>query len=211
MENAFDLLKAHYPELEPMMPDIRAAYEVIKTAYENGGKLMICGNGGSAADALHMVGELMKGFKLKRAMDASARSRFISAGVSEDVCDKLQGGLPAISLMGELSLVSAFCNDVDPTLIYAQQIYALGKPGDVLLGISTSGNAENIAAAIIVAKAMKIRTIGLTGRKRGRFRDLCDISIRVPADETYRVQEYHLPVYHAVCAELEQYFFGKTQ
>jgi D-sedoheptulose 7-phosphate isomerase len=178
-------------------------YETIKTSFESGGKLLLCGNGGSAADCDHITGELMKGFLLKRPVPDEFKSHPALDGEGE----KLQGALPAISLVGQTALTTAYANDVDAEFIYAQQVYGLGRTGDTLLGISTSGNARNICRALRVARALDIKTIGLTGESGGNMRELCDICLCVPANETYRIQELHLPTYHTLCAMLEATFF----
>ncbi len=188
----FDRLFERYPALVECKERIMDAYLQLRDCFEGGGKLLVCGNGGSCADAEHIVGELMKGFYLKRPITALP-------------C--LQGGLPAISLNGHPALSSAFANDCDGEYVYAQQLAALGRKGDVLLGISTSGNAKNVLRAAETAKALGIRSIALTGGKGGRLAEACDISVIVPANTPADVQEYHLPVYHALCAMLESHFF----
>ncbi len=203
-----ELIK-RYPALEMSRKDIENAIEKIIKCYEKGGKLLLCGNGGSAADCDHIVGELMKGFLKKRPLSDSQKNdmkkRF--EGIQDCVLDSLQSGLPAISLPSLSVLNSAFCNDVDPNLIYAQSFMALAKEGDVLIAISTSGNAENVCRAAEVAKALGNSVISLTGRSGGKLRSLSDICIAVPEDETFKVQELHLPVYHTLCAMVESYFF----
>jgi len=192
------------PNLVVCEDDIVLAFNIICESYKAGGKLLLCGNGGSAADCEHIVGELMKGFRLKRHV------KFIgdTEGVA-DIIPKLQGALPAISLTGHPSLATAFQNDVDPYMVFAQLVYGYGCKGDALLGISTSGNAENVCNALKIAKVSGIKTIGLTGSLGGNFKDLCDVCICVPAVETYLIQEMHLPVYHALCAMLELEFFSE--
>jgi D-sedoheptulose 7-phosphate isomerase len=177
--------------------------------YRHGGKLLICGNGGSAADSEHIVGELMKGYLSKRPLPDPVRQRF-SAVFPDDgayLADHLQGALPAISLVSQSSLLTAFANDVAADLIFAQQVYGYGRPGDVLLAISTSGNAANVVRAIQVARVQGLKSIGLTGRDGGALKTLCDLAIRVPADTTPTIQEYHIAVYHTLCALLEEEFF----
>ncbi len=200
-----------YPDLMDIAPAIHAAYGVLRETYRQGGKVLICGNGGSAADAEHIVGELMKGYVLKRPLPASMRNK-LAAAFPEDkayLADHLQGALPAISLVSQTALLSAFANDVDPDMIFAQQVYGYGKPGDTLLGISTSGNAPNVLRAMQVARVLSLSTVGLTGRTGGSMNSLCDVAICVPADTTTAIQERHLPVYHTLCAMLEQEFFGE--
>ena len=170
---------------------------------------MTCGNGGSAADAEHITGELMKGFKLKRLLTDEQRNALISAFPTDGayLADHLQQAVPAISLVSQSSLSSAFINDVAPDMVFAQQVLGYGNAGDVLLGISTSGNSKNVVNACKVARAFGIGTIGMTGEHGGKLMEICDITIRVPACETFRVQEYHLPVYHALCAMIEKELF----
>ena len=202
-----DGLVARYPCLAPLRETIRAAHNLISGCYAVGGKLLICGNGGSCADAGHMVGELMKGFLLPRPLPAGEREALLAAGGGA-LASRLQCGLPAVSLAAHQELVSAVANDLGAELAYAQQVQALGRPGDVLVGLSTSGNAENVANAALVARARGLTVIGLTGADGGRLRELADVLIAVPAKETYQVQELHLPVYHAQCAMAEQAAFG---
>jgi D-sedoheptulose 7-phosphate isomerase len=211
MNPVLDKLYAKYPELGPACSaEIEQAWHLLRTCFRTGGKLLVCGNGGSAADAEHIVGELMKGFMLRRPVPAAFQARL--AGVDEDAADyiagHLQGALPAISLVGHPALSTAFANDVAPDLVFAQQVYGYGRPGDVLLGISTSGNSANVLHAIRVAKAADMRVIGLTGRSGGRMKQLCDAAICVPYDKTPDIQERHLPIYHALCMLLEQEFFA---
>lgn len=205
----FHTLLAHYPNLAECADAIRTAFGAMKISFQSGGKLLLCGNGGSAADCEHIAGELMKGFLLKRPLPDDKKQAFLSQG--EDgrlLAMNLQSALPCIPLTGATALTTAFANDVDPKLVFAQQVYGYGRPGDVLLAISTSGNAQNVAYAVRTAKAIGMTTIGLTGSGGGMLYELCDHTIRVPEKETYRIQEYHLPVYHALCAMLEAEFFG---
>lgn len=180
------------------------AFSMIEQAYLNGKKLMVCGNGGSAADAEHIVGELMKGFLLKRPVSAG----LFPEGTPDPALDKLQGALPAVSLNGHPGLASALVNDTDAVLIYAQQVLGIGQSGDVLLTISTSGNARNCCLAAEVAHRKGIKVIALTGKGGGKLAALADCLIDVPEKETYLVQQQHLPLYHALCARLEERFFG---
>ncbi|MFV0401135.1 MAG: SIS domain-containing protein [Oscillospiraceae bacterium] len=210
MTKHLDELIARYPTLSVCREDIAAAAEVLCTSYRLGGKLLVCGNGGSAADSEHIVGELMKGFLLARPVDGSLREKLLAAYPDEGdyLADNLQGALPAISLVSHSALSTAFSNDIAPDMVFAQQVFGYGKPGDVFLGISTSGNAANVLHAAQVAKARGMVAVGLTGRSGGKMAGACDICIRVPADSTPHVQEYHLPVYHALCSMVEQTFFG---
>ena len=203
MELLEGLLKAH-PCLVPCSTDIRESFESLRGVYRNNGKLLLCGNGGSAADCEHIVGELMKGFLRKRTPDSFIREH----PEIGDIAPLLQGALPAISLTSQPALQTAFANDVDPGMVFAQQVYGYAKPEDILLGISTSGNAANVIAALRLAQSMKIKTIGLTGQDGGKMKEHCDICIRVPETETYKIQELHLPIYHTLCAMLEAEFFS---
>lgn len=197
-----ETLASRYPALRPCIPAIQEAFALLAHCFENGGKLLVCGNGGSAADADHIVGELMKGFYKKRPLPAGTP-------VPHALAQKLQGALPAIALTGHTALSTAFLNDVDPNMIFAQQVYGYGNEGDVFLGISTSGNAQNVVAAAEVAAAKKITTIALTGQAGGRLAGICQCSICVPETVTAYVQELHLPVYHTLCAMLEEAFFAE--
>ena len=203
-------LTERHPALEACGTDIESAIAMIVESYESGGKLLLCGNGGSAADCDHIVGELMKGFLSKRQIcdEKKADMLRMCPGLDEIVLDSLQMGLPAISLHSALAFNTAFCNDVAADLVYAQALFALGKKNDVLLAISTSGNSENVVRAAEIAKAMGIRVIGLTGVGGGKLKSISDVTICVPESETYKVQELHLPVYHYICSELEKHFFG---
>ena len=206
-----ELLASRYPQLEPIQQDIYAAFLVLKSAFEAGGKLLIAGNGGSAADAEHIVGELMKGFKLPRKTDTEFTSKLLAVDeqMGAVLAENLQGALPAIALDGHYSLNTAYANDCEPVLCFAQQVLGYGNTGDILLGITTSGNSENVLYAATVAKAKGMKVVGLTGHKESKLSAFADVCIRVPETETYMVQELHLPVYHCLCLMLEQYFFGQ--
>lgn len=198
-----------YPVLKANENEIRQMCDAVIKSYESGGKLLVCGNGGSCADAEHIVGELMKGFLKKRPIPQKKKAQMLEIVPELSVLgiEKLQQGLPAIALNSGAALTTAFANDCDPDLIYAQQVLGFGKKGDVFLGISTSGNAKNVYAAAAVAKSLGITTVALSGKDGGRLKDICDISIVVNEDETFMIQELHLPVYHAMCATVEEYFF----
>lgn len=198
-----------FPQLAVCTDDIKNAAASMINCYRNGGKILLCGNGGSCADCDHIVGELMKGFLKKRPLSTEQKVQMTSLSplLEEETLSKLQSGLPAISLPSITALNSAFCNDVDPELIYAQSVMAMGKDGDVLLAISTSGNANNVFAAATVAKGLGLTVIGLTGKGGGKLSEIADICIRAPETETFKVQELHLPVYHYLCAATEQEFF----
>ena len=202
-------LVERYPALDAVKDDVRKAYELLEACYEQGGKLLIAGNGGSCADAEHIVGELMKGFVKRREVSDSFAECLRSADEvrGAELAKKLQGGLPAIALTGHAGLSTAYLNDVDGDLIFAQQTYGYGRPGDVLIGISTSGNAKNVMYAMTVAKALGMKTIGLTGKDGGALKREADVSVVVPETETFKIQELHLPVYHALCLMLEERFF----
>ena len=202
-------LLQRYPALESCRKEIREVGDLWIRRFAEGHKLLICGNGGSCADGEHIVGELMKGFLKRRPLsrEQKLRMRENCPQLEEGVLDRLQGGLPAISLTGFSALNSAFCNDVDPELVYAQPLMALGQPGDLLLCISTSGNSKNVVAAAKVGKALGMTVLGLTGQGGGKLLEIADLCIRVPETETFKVQELHLPVYHWLCAETEGYFF----
>lgn len=205
-----DLLIKRYPCLEVCRQDIITAYNILEEAYASGKKLLVAGNGGSASDSEHIVGELMKEFKLKRKIYAAQAERLknIDEEMGAVLATHLQGSLPAISLVGEPSLTTAFMNDAVPVLIFAQQVNGLGTAGDIFLGISTSGNSKNILYAAVTAKSKGMKVIGLTGEKENQLMNFSDVCIRVPETETYKIQELHLPVYHCLCLMLEERFFG---
>lgn len=204
-----DELIKRYPILECVREDIEAVYGILERCYENGGKLLIAGNGGSAADAEHIVGELMKGFVKRRPVTEEMKEALEKADPvrGKELSEKLQGGLPAIALVDHAALSTAFANDVDGMLSYAQQVNGYGKPGDVFLGISTSGNAENVMYAAVTAKAKGMQVVGLTGKDGGKLAGIADAAVIVPEMETYKIQELHLPVYHALCLMLEHRFY----
>lgn len=199
-----------YPQLSVCVPEISKTIEVMMHCFSAGGKLLVCGNGGSAADSEHIVGELMKGYLLKRPLPENIRKQLTTVDPQKGqiLAEQLQGALPAISLVSQVSLLSAFANDVSAELSYAQQVYGYGRIGDVLLGISTSGNAQNVIYAMQTAKALGMHTVGLSGFEGGAMKQFCDVMIRVPGKSTPEIQEYHLPVYHTICAALEDAFFG---
>jgi len=198
-----------YPLLECTKSDIILAYEAIVETFSNGGKILIAGNGGSAADAEHIVGELMKSFIKKHKLPEAFQNKIESfnSDISEYLLSHLQPGLPALSLSGQISLNTACINDIDGNITFSEQVYGYGKSGDVFFGISTSGNAKNIIYATATAKAKELKTIALTGFDGGRLKTIADISIVVPEKEAYKIQELHLPVYHCLCLMIEEYFF----
>lgn len=217
MNNKFvrhiDLLIKRYPCLNVCKDDIIAAYDILAEAYSSDKKLLVAGNGGSASDSEHIVGELMKEFKLKRKIysDQVDRLRQIDEEMGTILAEHLQGALPAISLVGEPSLTTAFMNDAVPVLVFAQQVNGLGKAGDVFLAISTSGNSQNVLYAAVAAKSKGLKVIGLTGAKENKLMRYADVCIRIPETETYKIQELHIPVYHCLCLMLEDRFFGNHQ
>ncbi len=198
-----------YPELQVCVDDIREAAALIANSYRQGGKLLVCGNGGSSSDSDHIVGELMKGFMSKRPLPETMKQAFHQQFPTDGayLADHLQGALPAISLTSATALISAYANDVAADMVYAQQVFGYGNPGDVCLGISTSGNSVNVIRALQTAKVRGLVTIGLTGQSGGKMDALCDITIKVPYDCTPDIQERHLPIYHAICILLELEFF----
>ena len=206
-----EILRERYPSLESIKKKIVEAYFLLEEAYKNGGKLLVAGNGGSAADAEHIVGELMKGFKLPRKPDADFADKLIKENeeLGTVLAANLQGTLPAIALDGHPALSTAYMNDCEPLLCFAQQVNGYGKAGDVFLGISTSGNSKNVLYAAITAHAKGMKVIGLTGAKNSKLEQMSDVCIKVPQIETYMIQEMHLPVYHCLCLMLEEEFFGK--
>lgn len=203
-------LTARYPALADCVGDVADAVDTAADCVRAGGKILVCGNGGSASDSEHIVGELMKSFVLKRKLPEEELSilKDISAD-GEYIYNNLQGAVPCISLVNEAALCTAYANDCAPDLGFAQQVYGLGNGNDVLIGISTSGNSKNVIYAAQTAKLKGMKVIGLTGEKEARLDKLCDVCIKVPASETFKIQEYHLPVYHAFCLALEEEFFGE--
>lgn len=205
-----DLLVERYPSLESAKNDIVAAYLLLEESYDNGGKLLVAGNGGSAADAEHIVGELMKGFKLSRKPETDFAERLVAENqeLGSVLAENLQGALPAIALDGHPALSTAYMNDCEPLLCFAQQVNGYGKSGDVFLGISTSGNSKNVLYAATTAHAKGMKVIGLTGAKDSKLKDMSDVCIKAPQTETYMIQELHLPIYHCLCLMLENRFFA---
>ena len=204
----FEELFARYPALETSRADVRAAFDELATVYRTGGKVLCCGNGGSASDCEHIVGELLKKFKRHRDIPSDLKERLSSAGPDgELLAARLEGSLPAISLVSQSGILTAFANDVGWDEAFAQQLLGLAKPGDVLVALSTSGNSRNCVLAATLARALGVRTVALVGEAGGRLGEICDVAVRVPARETYKVQEFHLPVYHALCAMLEEELF----
>jgi D-sedoheptulose 7-phosphate isomerase len=206
-----ELLIERYPKLDVCKDSIMNAYMILESCYQKHGKLLIAGNGGSAADSEHIVGELMKGFKLPRKLTESEKEKLISVDneLGETLANNLQGSLEAIALDGHMALSTAYMNDCEPLLCFAQQVNGYGHNGDVFLGISTSGNSKNVIYAAITAKARGMKVIGLTGEKDSKLSNIADVCIKVPSTKVYMVQEFHLPVYHCLCLMLEDRFFGE--
>lgn len=211
LQHHLDLLIERFPILKECKESIIKAYDILEECFATGHKLLIAGNGGSNADAEHIVGELMKSFKLPRkcTKEFADKLKAINPVHGEELAEKLQGGLPSIALGGHQSLNTAFINDVPNggLLTFAQQVYGYGKPGDVLLGISTSGNSRSVLNSIVVAKAVGLKTIGLTGHDGGELAKVSNVAIKAPSNETYIIQEIHLPIYHCICLMLEEHFF----
>ena len=212
VENKYilDDLITRYPQLTSVKIQIEKAADELISGYERGNKLLVCGNGGSCSDSDHIVGELMKGFEHQRPVNDSLKNslKSISGERGKYLAERLQLGLPTISLAAHSALITAVANDTDANLIFAQQVVGYGKPGDILLGISSSGNSQNVIDALITAKAKEMLVIGLTGETGGRMKEFCDILINVPGKRTAFVQELHLPVYHTLCVMVENHFFG---
>lgn len=205
-----DLLIERYPSLEPVKQELIDAYLIMEESYSNGGKLLVAGNGGSAADSEHIVGELMKGFKMPRKVTSefAGNLKAVDEELGTVLAENLQGALPAIALDGHPALTTAYMNDCEPLLCFAQQVNGFGKPEDVFLGISTSGNSKNILYAATVAKAKGMKVIGLTGAKDSKLMKYADVCVKATNTETYMIQELHLPIYHCWCLMLEDKFFG---
>lgn len=211
LEKHLDTLVERYPSLKSIRKEIADAYQIMENSYENGGKLLIAGNGGSAADSEHIVGELMKRFKTPRPVPEDFAEKLIKIDplLGKSLAANLEQTLEAIPLVAHEALTTAYINDVDGLGVFAQQLYGFGKKGDVFLGISTSGNSKNILNATVVARALGIKVIGLTGNDGGQLAKVSDIAVKAPERETYMIQELHLPIYHCWCLMLEDHFFGK--
>ncbi|CAN7423561.1 D-sedoheptulose-7-phosphate isomerase [Paenibacillus sp. LjRoot56] len=211
IENYMQQLVERYPDLESCTSDVVAAFHLCANTFHLSGKMLLCGNGGSASDCDHIAGELMKGFLSNRPVPVSFRGSLVNEWNEQEgtyLADHLQQALPAISLTNHSALITAYANDVEPEMIYAQQVYGYGKKGDVLLALSTSGKSTNVIRAVQIARALGMPTIGLTGKHGGRLKELCDVTIRVPWERTPDIQERHLPIYHILCTMLEREFFG---
>ena len=209
-EEIFAALYRCFPGLTACAAEIEAAAGLLIGCAKAGGTVLVCGNGGSAADSEHIVGELMKGFLLRRPLTEAEKAKFAAVPGGREVAEKLQGAVRAVSLVSQAGLISAFANDIDASMVYAQQVYAYAqKKEDVLIALSTSGNSANVVNAAVAAKACGIRTVSITGKGGGKLASLADAAIRVPQTETYRVQEETLPVYHALCAAAEAELFDE--
>jgi D-sedoheptulose 7-phosphate isomerase len=210
VKRIFDDLFIRYASLEPITEPIRASFDALKKCYTSGGKVLACGNGGSASDSEHLVGELMNKFVRKRPVSPEFRQRLQSLGIesAEYLADHLETPLPAVSLVSQTALITAIANDISAEMIFAQQVFGYAKPGDILFAFSTSGNSPNIVNAVNVARACAMVTIGFTGEHGGKLKDICDIMIKVPAQKTYITQEYHFPIYHCLCMMIEEEIFG---
>ena len=205
-EYIFQRYRDNHAFVAALEPELRETIELLKASYRNGGKLLVCGNGGSSADADHIVGELMKAFRIRRPLDEKTRAELSGSG---QLADKLEGALPAINLSAHTALMTAQSNDVGADYIYAQQVIGYGGTGDVLLGISTSGNSRNILYAAQAAHARGMKTVGLTGRDGGKMKESFDVLLRAPADSTEDIQDIHSTLYHILCAALENEFWGE--
>ena len=210
VEGRLNTLITRYPALNAVKEDIINAYFVMEECYDHDGKLLIAGNGGSAADSEHIAGELMKRFQAPRPVPSefAEKLRKIDPVRGENLAQNLERALMAIPLVAHEAMTTAYINDVDGLGVFAQQLYGFGRPGDVFLGISTSGNSKNVMSATVVARALGIKVIGLTGAKGGELASVADVAVKVPETETYMIQELHLPVYHCWCLMLEDKFFG---
>ena len=212
LQKHIELLMERYPTLEVCKQDIIKAYFILEECYSNGGKLLIAGNGGSAADSEHIAGELMKRFKTPRPVSKEFADKLAAVDPyrGKELAKNLECGLMAIPLVAHEALTTAYINDVDGLGVFAQQLFGYGRSGDVFLGISTSGNSKNIMNATVVARASGIKVVGLTGTKGGELASVADVAVKVPEVETYMIQELHLPIYHCWCLMLEDHFFGNN-
>lgn len=212
VREVFEDLFVRYPVLEICREDILSAYKLLENTYDNNHKLLIAGNGGSAADAEHMAGELMKRFKINRPISNELKEKLISIDAERGakLAKNLEAPIRAVPLTSHIAITTAYMNDADASGVFAQQLLGFGEKGDVFLAISTSGKSENIISAAVVAKALGIKIIGLTGQKDSPISEMADICIRVPEVDTYKIQELHLPVYHALCLMLEYNYFGEN-
>lgn len=209
MNRQLNKLFDRYPALTAIADEFQSAYELLETCCAAGNCVYLCGNGGSASDCEHIAGELMKSFRIPRPLDDAERQKLSALGaIGQDLAQHLQKGLCAVSLTSASALISAIANDMGQQFVFAQQIFGYGRPNDVLLCISTSGNSENVLYAAAAARAIGVRVLSLTGRDGGQLKALSDVCIICPADATETIQEYHLPIYHALCAAIEAHFWG---
>lgn len=213
LQKHVDLLMKRYPALGCIKQDIIDGYLIMEECYLNGGKLLVAGNGGSAADSEHIAGELMKRFKTPRPVSKEFADKLVAVDPvrGPELAKNLECGLMAIPLVAHEALSTAYINDVDGLGVFAQQLFGFGRPGDVFLGISTSGNSKNVMSATVVARALGMKVLGLTGAKGGELATVADVCVKAPETETYMIQEYHLPIYHCWCLMLEDKFFGKIE
>ena len=211
MSDNWEMFVADHPKLSTCTVQVQEAFDVLLSCVQSGKKILTCGNGGSAADSEHIVGELMKGFTLARPVDDSLRHKLETAFGRDGLwmADHLQQAIPAISLVSQTALMTAFLNDVDPAMLFAQQVLGYGKPGDCLIALSTSGNSPNVVNAVRIARVLGMKTIGMTGESGGKLKVECDVCICAPAKETARVQEYHQIIYHHLSEQLEVAVFGE--
>ena len=212
IQKQIDVLIERYPQIDNCKKEIEKVYLVLEESYANGNKLLVAGNGGSAADSEHIVGELMKGFENPRKLSSEYKEKLMSVNdeLGKVLGENLQMALPTIALDGHVELTTAYMNDCEPLLCFAQQVNGYGKEGDVFLGISTSGNSKNVLYAATTAHAKDMKVIGLTGAKNSKLEQMSNVCIKVPQTETYMIQELHLPVYHCLCLMLEDEFFGEN-
>jgi D-sedoheptulose 7-phosphate isomerase len=210
IQKQIDVLIERYPQIDNCKKEIEKVYLVLEESYAKGNKLLVAGNGGSAADSEHIVGELMKEFENPRKLSSEYKEKLMSVNdeLGKVLGENLQMALPTIALDGHVALTTAYMNDCEPLLCFAQQVNGYGKEGDVFLGISTSGNSKNILYAAVVAKAKGMKVVALTGAKDSKLSQIADVTIKAPETRTYRIQEYHLPIYHCLCLMLEERFFG---
>jgi D-sedoheptulose 7-phosphate isomerase len=213
VKTEFEGLFKRYPQLEACRKDIEKAYRFLQKAYDNNKKILIAGNGGSAADSEHIAGELMKRFKISRPLNKDLADKImkIDSERGERLVKNLEMPLRAVPLTSHIAITTAYMNDADATGVFAQQLLGFGDEGDVFLAISTSGNSENVISACVVAKALGIKIIGLTGEKESKLSKIADVCIKVPETDTYKIQELHLPVYHSLCLMLESNYFGESK
>lgn len=211
VEKHIDVLMNRYPQLSSVRQDIINAYLIMEECYEHDGKLLIAGNGGSAADSEHIAGELMKRFETPRPIPEAFARKLVEIDPERgaDLAINLERGLMAIPLVAHEAMTTAYINDVDGYGVFAQQLYGFGRPGDIFLGISTSGNSKNVLSATVVARALGIKVVGLTGKDGGELAKVADATVIVPESRTFMIQELHLPIYHCWCLMLESRFFGK--